>query len=268
MQHIRAVTTSWDDGDPRDLRIAEVLRASKLSGTFYVPLTGYKGRTIPDSDLRDLCAGGFEIGAHGVSDRSLPGLSPKELQQEVQTSKRMLEDKSGHDIGMFCYPNGRYNAAVIRSVVDAGYRGARTTRMLSLSPRFPQFEMPTTVQAYPHHGAAYLKNQGRARSISGFAMCLGNLPRLQSWVELGKQLFDKVLRDGGVWHIYGHSWEIDQLGLWGDLQSMLDYVAHRSGVSYVTNGQLLAMMKRINDGSPETAEYVEAKNYHINSHGR
>jgi hypothetical protein len=42
----RIVTTSWDDGDPSDLKVAELLRARALSGTFYVPFIGPHGRRL------------------------------------------------------------------------------------------------------------------------------------------------------------------------------------------------------------------------------
>jgi hypothetical protein len=53
---------------------------------------------------------------------------------------------------------------------------------------------------------------------------LVHLRRARSWLELGKRLFDVVLENGGVWHLFGHSWEIERLGLWGDLGEILDYV--------------------------------------------
>jgi hypothetical protein len=156
----------------------------------------------------------------------------------------MLEQKLGREVLMFCYPNGRYNAEALRCVKKAGYVGARTTRMLSLRTQFPPFEMPTSVQAYPHSSLTYLKNQGRAKSISGLVKYLTELRRFEKWVDLGKRLFDEVLQHGGIWHIYGHSWEIDELGIWEDLSEMLDYVAHRKGVTYATNGQLLSLVNR------------------------
>jgi hypothetical protein len=33
------ITTSWDDGHPSDLRVAELLIKHGLRGTFYVPMT-------------------------------------------------------------------------------------------------------------------------------------------------------------------------------------------------------------------------------------
>jgi hypothetical protein len=55
-------------------------------------------------------------------------------------------------------------------------------------------------------------------------------------------MFNRVLEHGGIWHLYGHSWEVDQLGIWPDLTEMLDYVSHRDGVAYVTNSRLLSTM--------------------------
>lgn len=65
------------------------------------------------------------------------------------------------------------------------------------------------------------------------------MPRLGSWVELAKRLFDAVLEDGGVWHLYRHSWEIETLGLWDGLRELLDYVCWRDKVRYVPNCALL-----------------------------
>jgi len=242
MQYLKVVTTSWDDGDPRDLRIAELLRPRGLMGTFYVPITGYRGgETLGTTDLRALSSEGFEIGAHTVSHRSLPALSLKEQVQEVRVCKQILEQRLGSKVHMFCYPNGRYDRGVIREVKKAGYGGARTTRMLSVKTQFDAYEMPITVQAYQHSKSRYLRNLGRARNISGLVNYLTELRRFDSWVELGKRLFNQVLEHGGIWHLYGHSWEIDQLGIWPDLTEMLDYVSRRDGVTYVTNARLLSM---------------------------
>lgn len=246
MRNLRVVTTSWDDGDPKDLRIADVLRSRDLRGTFYVPIVGYLGRkTLAPADLRGLSSAGFEIGAHTVSHKSLPRLDQKELEHEVRTCKQILEQTLGHGVHMFCYPNGRYNAEVIRQVTNAGYQGARTTRMLCLRGELLPFEMPTTVQAYPHSRAAYLRNLGKARNIPGLWSYVTDLSRLTSWVELGKRLFSQVLEHGGIWHLYGHSWEVDEMGIWTDLREMLDYVSYRKGVTYLTNSQLLSYVHQL-----------------------
>src|SRR5437667_11752832 len=89
---LRVVTTSWDDGDPSDIKIADLLRSRGLAGTFYVPITGYHGRkTLASADLQALSSQGFEIGAHSLSHKCLTSLSGEDLVRDVTTCKGMLE---------------------------------------------------------------------------------------------------------------------------------------------------------------------------------
>jgi peptidoglycan-N-acetylglucosamine deacetylase len=234
----RIVTTSWDDGDRMDLKLVDILCQRAICGTFYIPLK-YRERSLNDSDVRRLASEGFEIGAHGCCHKPLVGLPLSELTQEVRPCKQVLEDIIGSEVSMFCYAQGRYDANVVRSLREAGYRGARTVRMLGTRPIFDPFEMPVTLQAFPHPPVTYLKNAARAGSLESMRSCLTQIPRLGNWVALGKALFDEVLANGGVWHLFGHSWEIDRLGLWHDLRSILDYVAGRENVAYLPNGAVL-----------------------------
>jgi peptidoglycan-N-acetylglucosamine deacetylase len=234
----RIVTTSWDDGDHTDLKLAGFLRSRGVRGTFYVPIN-YREQPLDHSELRDLVTEGFEIGAHGFSHKLLCGLPPQELAQEVGLCKPILEEIIGREVRMFCYPCGLYDAKVVRALQEAGYCGARTVRMLATRPAFNPFKMPTTLQIFPHPPFTYLKNVARAWSPEGLQAYLVQWPRLGSWLELGKRLFDGVLENGGIWHLHGHSWEIDRLGLWEELREMLDYVCRRKGVSYVTNCELV-----------------------------
>ena len=236
------VTTSWDDGYQADLRLAELLRSREMGGTFYVPITPYCGRpSLGHAELRMLSAEGFEIGAHGFSHRLLWGLSPEELAKEITPCKPMLEDILGTEIRMFCYPCGRYDSNVVRSLQRAGYWGARTVRMLATGVEFNRFEMPTTVQAIPHPRSNYFKNILRSRKLESLQAGLTNLTSLGNWLELGKGLFDSVLENGGIWHLYGHSYEIEELGLWKDLEEILDYVCKRNEVTYVPNCELIRL---------------------------
>lgn len=242
MENPRIVTTSWDDGDRLDLRLAELLRSRKIPGTFYVPITPYMGRpALTHAELRALSSEGFEIGAHGFSHKHLWKLSPEELAAEITPCKPILEDILGTEVRMFCYPRGRYDSRVVRTLQEAGYRGARTVRMLATRLAFDPFEMPTTLQVSPHPRSSYIKNIARARKLEGVQVCLAHILRLGNWLELGKRLFDSVLQNGGIWHLYGHSWEIEELGLWRGLEEMLDYVCKREGVTYVSNGKLIPL---------------------------
>lgn len=240
MRPLSIVTTSWDDGDPKDLKIAELLWARQLRGTFYVPNIGYLGKKVLTAkDLQSLCEEGFEIGGHSVSHISLPGLPAERLKHEVGRCKEKLQQIINNPVIMFCYPYGHYTRPVLREVQNQGYVGARTVSMLATAPEFLAFEMPTTLQAYPHPPLTYLRNLGKNRNVSGVWAYLTRFRRSKTWVELGKQLFREVFENGGIWHLYGHSWEIEELNLWDDLRELLDYVCHRPLVKYVNNGQLV-----------------------------
>lgn len=233
------VTTSWDDGDPHDLRVAKLLHQRGLPGTFYVPIIGYLGhRTVTAQDMRDLVRSGFEIGAHSYSHRSLLGLEDFELQREVVQCKQMLEEITGEAVTVFCYPNGHFDQATLRFVKKSGYTGARTTRMLRTDAGDNRFEIPTTVQAYPHAALTYIKNALKGRNVRSLAKFTSSVLAYPNWVEFARQMFDRVMAEGGVWHLYGHSWELEDYRMWDGLRLLLDHIAHRDGVQYLTNGAM------------------------------
>lgn len=233
------VTTSWDDGDPSDLKLVELLARRGLAATFYVA-TGNLGQSSVMSvrELRELAQAGFEIGAHTVSHPVLTEIDGSAVAREVAECKRALEDVLGREVTSFAYPKGRYNTEVVARVKEAGYRCARGLRMLSLSYDFPPFEMPVTVQAYPHTRTRLARNLLRRGGVLALAQASVHIGRAKNWVELGKELFDKALREGGAWHLLGHSWETEKLGRWSELEEMLDYVSRQPGVRYLTNGEL------------------------------
>ena len=254
MNRIRIVSTSWDDGHPCDLRLAAALAKRSLPATFYVPLANKEGRSVLHATaLRDILGQGFEIGAHTMSHRVLSGLPDEELAKEVRGSKQMLEEQLRREVRMFSYPRGRYDSRVVNCVHQSGFKGARTTRMLAHALGFNRFEMPTTLQAYPHPPLNYLKNLGKRRDLAGIGRYFKDYLRCRSWVDIGRKLFDEVLQQGGIWHLYGHSWELEELGLWADLEEMLDYVANQRGVIYASNSQVLDHVREYNVSVPEAA---------------
>jgi peptidoglycan-N-acetylglucosamine deacetylase len=233
------VTTSWDDGHRKDLKVAELLKTRKLPATFYVT-SGWVDRPshLTRAELRDLASAGFEIGGHSVSHSVLTELDASSLQSEVEDCKASLEAILGTELLSFAYPKGRLNAAVVNKVKRAGFRCARGVRMLSSSPVFPLFEMPVTIQAHPHSSSAYWRNllrRGELRALAEHSIVIG---KSKTWVELGKALFDRTLQKGGVWHLLGHSWETEKNDGWRELTEMLDYVSGRQAVRYLTNGEL------------------------------
>ena len=138
------LTTSWDDGHPLDLRIAELLTKYGLRGTFYVPL--YNSRpTMSPAQIREL-AGSFEIGAHTITHPILARLDPSAAREEIMGSKRVLEQTLGHPVRWFAYPNGRpeadYTREHVHMVREAGYEAAVSTAIGAASAASDLFELP------------------------------------------------------------------------------------------------------------------------------
>ncbi len=73
-------------------------------------------------DIKYALKEGFEIGSHTMTHRALTTLDNKSLKQEIELSKKILEDKLGTEINTFCYPYGDYDEKVISAVKEAGYK--------------------------------------------------------------------------------------------------------------------------------------------------
>lgn len=90
--------------------------------------------------VRELHRAGHEIGSHSLTHSPLAGLPDERLKEEIDSSRRILSEVLGAPISSFCYPNGSYDARVLRAVRAAGYECAVTTRW-GLNRKQPAFEL-------------------------------------------------------------------------------------------------------------------------------
>jgi len=244
-QKLKIVTTSWDDGDARDLKIAEMLESRGMSGTFYVPIERFSDSpALSKGDMRAMTAKGFEIGGHGIAHEIMSEIPIGKAKQVVNGCKASLEDILGQRVRMFCYPRGRFTAEVVEELKKAGYDGARTVRLLATDTNYDLYDLPTSIQVYPHTRNEYLRNVLKSRKLGRLYDYTTQLGFGEDWVAIGKKLFDRVLEQGGMWHLWGHSWEIDQLKQWDALSEILDYVSSREDVLYLNNGDLVQCLTR------------------------
>src|SRR5437667_29446 len=160
------ITTSWDDGHPLDLRVAELLAKYGLRGTFYVPMTAENG-TMSVAQVRELSCT-FEVGGHTLHHVDLSGATRQQAWHEIADSRSWLEDSTGQPCPLFCPPKGKFSQEHLHLIRKAGYRGVRSVELLSLD--FPRSRaglllLPTTVQAHPHGLLAYARNMIRRAAL-------------------------------------------------------------------------------------------------------
>ena len=59
------------------------------------------------------------------------------------------------------------------------------------------------------------------------------------WDKIAIKRFDEVYRKGGIFHLWGHSWEVEKFDQWEQLEKVLSYIGNRKGVKYATNTDVL-----------------------------
>ncbi len=219
------ITTSWDDGHPLDWRVAELLAKHHLTGTFYIPQTFELG-TLEPSQIRELGAK-FDIGAHTLNHAILPLLPDAEADQEIRQSKVWLDGLIGRPTSMFCPPRGKFAKRHLKMISRAGFLGTRSVGLLSLGlPRCAEgiWLLGTTVQAFPHPTRDYFKNVLKRRNL-GPTINLLRLAPDSDWVRLAEKSLFQLEKHGGVFHLWGHSWEIDAVGGWSKLDAAFGHLS-------------------------------------------
>ena len=232
------VTTSWDDGHPLDLRLAEMLSKYAIPATFYIPLKNDRD-LVGSSEIRALGAQ-FEIGGHTVTHCDMRSLSADAGLEEILGCKQVIEQITGRACRSFCFPMGRYRTRHLDEVWNAGFRVARTVEIMSLDgPRMHHdlYVLPTTMQVLPIRLASIFRNSARRMKLSNL-ICFLQVRRT-SLLATAEALLLKGLERGGVFHLWGHSWEIEENGDWESLDSILELLSrYRDRVHFVTNEEL------------------------------
>jgi peptidoglycan/xylan/chitin deacetylase (PgdA/CDA1 family) len=225
------ITMSWDDGHVLDQRMADLLHTYGLKGTFYVaPRNEELPKWVRLRD-RELCnlAAEFEIGGHTLSHVNLTKTPDREAAREINEGKDALEQVIGSSIRSFCYPYGAYDKRHPSMARSAGFSYARTIRRYITSAVLRPMEANTTVHACRH----LCDLPAMLRLANGSAVRANRFYR--NWDVLAMALFDEVLSAGGVYHLWGHSWEIERNRDWDRLERVLEYIGRRPRAQYVSN---------------------------------
>ncbi len=231
------ITTSWDDGHPADLRLAEMLQKYRVSGTFYIPQTNPEREVIGEKAIKDLAAG-FEIGGHTLTHCRIARASIPLFEKEILGSYQWLSETLGQAPVSFCFPGGRFNRQALTYAFKTGFQVVRTTHLLHTNPFAADGTTPTTLQVFPHSRFTYCKHLLKRFDFRTLGVYMGakNSAGLLSLLDF---FLERTMAQGGCLHLWGHSWEIEQHRFWGDLEWMLQRISGIPNAVYLQNRELL-----------------------------
>lgn len=220
------ITTSWDDGHVLDLKLADMLDRHGLTGTFYIARQ-YLDERMTDAQLRNLSQR-HELGAHTLNHPTLTDIDDNQAHEEIVGSKAWLEDIISKPVTSFCYPKGMFTKTHRDMVQDAGYTVARTVAPYEFSVGDDPFQMPTTVHIYPFPLRPIKGLRGIRTRLQPIRKFMPHRSRLNvpltaltNWTALATALLDEAQQQNGVWHLWGHSWEIEKFDMWSQLDDIL-----------------------------------------------
>ena len=195
------IITSWDDGHKLDMKVGELLiKYELMDSIFFIP-------TIPNQlsidDIKELSCY-FEIGGHTTSHvPDMKKLTNMEAHHEILDNKDWLEDIIGTELEWFCYPRGRYNYKTIEVVKASGYKYARTTWVGHNQNDNDPYRIHPTVHVH------------RSRKEYGH----------KNWLAYAIEQYTIAKnKENSYYHIWGHSWEIEEQQLWGELEQLFKHI--------------------------------------------
>jgi hypothetical protein len=219
--------------------MAEMYAERGLNATFYIPIRNREGRSVMNSeDIRAIDKCGFEIGSHTLDHCYLDKLEFEIARQQVVQGKNALENILSHDVTGFCYPGGVSTINSKKIMLDAGITHARGIENMRTDLNFSQYEIPTTLQFYPHNWDVLIRNMLKYPNLpkQKFKFVLNNLKKGNSLKSISR-IFESMIDVDIVFHLWGHSWEIESLDAWDDLRYILD-IASINSVKTLNVGEL------------------------------
>ena len=108
-------------------------------------------------------------------------------------------------------------------------------------PRNP-YLCGVSTHCYPHSVYIQLQHAVLERNWKGAANFFFTHRAAIGWVEHFRYAVQKVLKSGGIAHLYLHSWEIDELEAWQKLENLFEYVHRIKELKPITNGELFSRL--------------------------
>lgn len=216
------ISFTWDDGALEDLKLIDFSLRYNIPGMFFIPAKNPERRVLPKDKIKFIIKAGFEIGAHTFSHVYLTSINPEAASQEIISGKIYLEQLTGKEISHFCFPGGKYDRHLVLEA-KKHFVTARTAHTCSL-PVQGSFLIKPSFHFFDRGKLSLVVNSIR-NNISIFRSIVPFIGTADYFEILKSSI--KVLAYSKEEHrliVWGHSWEIEEFGLWKKLEELFFFL--------------------------------------------
>ena len=228
---MKILTFGFDDCEIYDRRVCDLMRRCGLKATFYL-ISGQLGMKVPfhrygqDTVVERVSAAelaetyrGLEIASHTRAH----SMDAPDLAADIERSLSELSEWSGQRVCGLAYPGGQYTAAQADAV--------RTTRVEYARGASPTHTLSIPKDWYAWEPSCHYADEETPALIDEFLAA----PQEETLLL----------------HIFGHSYELtnpDARHNWGYFEKLLERLAGRRDVEYMTNGEAVRALENRREG--------------------
>lgn len=217
----KALTLSYDDGVVQDVRLAQIMDAHGIKGTFNINGRDFTAdrsgswthpRLTREEALVLYNTPTHEVAVHSYTHPFLEQLPTGNAAWEIVKDRETLEEMFGTIVRGMAYPMGTYDDDVVQTLKQCGVVYSRTTKSTH------DFALPTDwLRWHPtcHH-------------------------REKEMPELCKKFLDLQVgfRGPKLFYLWGHSYEFDLRDNWHVIEGFCKTMGNREDIWYATNMEI------------------------------
>ncbi len=233
----RAVTFSYDDGCPQDMRLSDILTKHSLKGTFNICGDGLKGdKTLSAETMKKYFLDrGHEIAVHGYYHRAEGRIRPIEGIRDVLDNRIELERKFKRIIRGMAYPDSGitfFTDATDYATVKDYLQKLEIAYARTYNERNTSFNLPD--DWYRWNATAHHNDADIFELIEKFM----NL-------DFTKKTYVGALQSR-LFFLLGHSFEFDYDNNWDRIEEICKRLSGREDIWYATSIEICDYLKAYN----------------------
>lgn len=217
----KALTLSYDDGVVQDMRLAAIMDAHGIKGTFNINGNDFTENRPPIFKHERLSrtealalynTPEHEVALHSYTHPFLSRMPAGNAAYEIIKDRETLEEMFETIVRGMAYPMGAYNDDVVTTLRQCGVAYSRTIQATF------NFNLPTDWLRW--HPTTHHKN--------------ARVP------ELCDQFLNKQIghRSSELFYLWGHSYEFDEQNNWHIIEEFCEKMGGREDIWYATNMEI------------------------------